>query len=33
MNQVMPLSVYTDMYNFVLLRRAGLAVWRNVALP
>ena len=33
LDQVMPLSVYTDMYNFVLLRRAGLAVWRNVALP
>ena len=29
----MPLSIYTDMYNFVRLRRAGLAVWSNVSLP
>lgn len=33
LDEVMPLSIYTDMYNFVLLRRAGLAVWRNVPLP
>jgi len=27
LDAVMPLSIYTDMYNFVLLRRTGLAVW------
>lgn len=25
---MMPLAIYTDMYNFVKLRRLGLAVWR-----
>ncbi|MFO0744928.1 MAG: hypothetical protein U1F43_39205 [Myxococcota bacterium] len=29
----MPLSIYTDMYNFVVLRRAGLALWEAAALP
>ncbi|MFT5354267.1 MAG: hypothetical protein ACI9KE_001472 [Polyangiales bacterium] len=33
LDAMMPLSIYTDMYNFVLLRRAGLAVWSNVLLP
>jgi hypothetical protein len=33
LDQEMPLSIYTDMYNFVLLRRAGLAVWSHVPLP
>ena len=33
LDQAMPLAVYTDMYNFVLLRRAGLAVWSDLALP
>ena len=33
LDQVMPLSVYTDMYNYVVLHRAGLALWEHVALP
>lgn len=33
LDEVMPLSIYTDMYNFPLLRRAGLAVWSGVPLP
>jgi hypothetical protein len=33
LDEVMPLSVYTDMYHFPLIRRAGLALWENVALP
>ncbi|TNF33352.1 MAG: hypothetical protein EP329_08395 [Deltaproteobacteria bacterium] len=33
LDAVMPLSVYTDMFNFVVLHRAGLAVWEHVALP
>ncbi|MCC7537380.1 MAG: hypothetical protein IT379_14250 [Deltaproteobacteria bacterium] len=28
-----PLAVYTDMYNFPLLRRTGLASWTGVVLP
>jgi hypothetical protein len=28
LDRVMPLSIYTDMYNHVKLRRLGLAVWR-----
>lgn len=33
LDDVMPLSVYTDMYHFVELRRLGLAVVEGVALP
>ncbi len=33
LDQVMPLSIYTDMYHHIVLRRAGLAVWTGVALP
>ncbi|MFO0744930.1 MAG: hypothetical protein U1F43_04535 [Myxococcota bacterium] len=33
LDAAMPLSVYTDMYNFVVLRRAGLALWESVVLP
>lgn len=33
LGRAMPLSVYTDMYNFVVLRRAGLALWERVPLP
>ncbi len=33
LDHVMPLSLYTDMSNFIVLRRAGLAVWQNVPLP
>ncbi|MEM9068079.1 MAG: hypothetical protein AAGE52_06210 [Myxococcota bacterium] len=33
LDAVMPLSLYTDMYNFIKLRRMGLATWRNVPLP
>lgn len=29
----MPLSIYTDMYHDVRLRRLGLALWERVALP
>jgi hypothetical protein len=28
LDRAMPLSIYTDMYNHVKLRRLGLAVWR-----
>ena len=33
LDAAMPLSVYTDMFHFVTLRRAGLAVWEHVTLP
>lgn len=33
LDALMPLAVYTDMMNFVVLHRAGLAVWSGVALP
>lgn len=33
LDEVMPLSLYTDMYNDVVLHRAGLALWEMVALP
>ena len=33
LDAVMPLSVYTDMYHFVELRRAGLALVTDVRLP
>lgn len=29
----MPLSIYTDMYNYPVLRRLGLALWSGVSLP
>jgi hypothetical protein len=31
LDRVMPLSLYTDMYNYVVLRRLGLALWEHVA--
>lgn len=33
LDAVMPLSVYTDMFSFPVLHRAGLALWEHVALP
>ncbi|MFO0744932.1 MAG: hypothetical protein U1F43_04545 [Myxococcota bacterium] len=33
LDEAMPLSLYTDMYNYVVLHRAGLALWESVALP
>jgi hypothetical protein len=33
LDEVMPLAVYTDMLNFVVLSRAGLALWDKVTLP
>jgi len=33
LDEAMPLAIYTDMFNFVVLHRAGLALWENVALP
>lgn len=33
LDALMPLAVYTDMLNFVVLHRAGLAVWSGVTLP
>ena len=33
LDQVMPLSIYSDMFNYPLVRRAGLAVWTGVPLP
>ncbi len=33
LDQAMPLSVYTDMFHFVRLRRAGLALWEAPPLP
>jgi len=33
LDQAMPMSLYTDMFNFVVLHRAGLAVWEHVVLP
>ncbi|MEM9068074.1 MAG: hypothetical protein AAGE52_06185 [Myxococcota bacterium] len=33
LDAVMPLSLYTDMYNFIKLRRMGLANWTRVPLP
>jgi hypothetical protein len=31
LDTVMPLSIYTDMYHFPVVRRAGLVVWNHVA--
>ncbi len=31
--EVMPLSLYTDMFNYVVLNRASLALWEKVVLP
>lgn len=33
LDQMMPLALYTDMYNFVELRRASLGLWSGVVLP
>lgn len=33
LDTMLPISIYTDMYNYVVLHRAGLAVQRGVALP
>jgi len=33
LDAVMPLSIYTDMFHYVRLRRAGLALWEHVVLP
>jgi hypothetical protein len=33
LDEVMPLTLYTDMFHYVALRRAGLALWEQVALP
>ena len=33
LEQVMPLSIYTDMFHSIRLHRAGLALWEDVALP
>ncbi|TNF33353.1 MAG: hypothetical protein EP329_08400 [Deltaproteobacteria bacterium] len=33
LDAAMPLSIYTDMFHHVLLRRAGLALWEHVKLP
>ena len=33
LNAAMPLSLYSDMYHYVLLHRAGLALWEHVELP
>ena len=30
LDRVLPLSLYTDMYNYVMLRRLGLALWEHV---
>ncbi len=31
--EAMPLALYTDMYNYVVLNRASLALWEGVVLP
>ncbi|MFT5354812.1 MAG: hypothetical protein ACI9KE_002025 [Polyangiales bacterium] len=33
LDAMMPISIYTDMYNSIVLHRAGLAVQRGVSLP
>lgn len=33
LDKVMPLSLFTSMYHYVVLHRLGLAVWQNVVLP
>ena len=33
LDEQMPISLYTDMRHYVELRRTGLAVWQNAALP
>ena len=33
LDQQMPVSIYTDMFHYVELRRTGLALWRGVSLP
>jgi hypothetical protein len=33
LDAMMPISIYTDMFNFIVLHRAGLAVQRGLSLP
>jgi len=33
LDEVMPVSLYTDMYNYIMLQRAGLVLWSGVVLP
>lgn len=33
LSEVMPLSIYTDMFHYIRLRRASLALWPGVTLP
>jgi hypothetical protein len=33
LDQVMPVSIFTDMFHWVELHRAGLALWQKVVLP
>jgi len=33
LDEVMPLSIYTDMFHHVVMRRMGLALWQDVRLP
>lgn len=33
LDEVMPLSIYTDMHSYTVLNRAGLVVWNEVSLP
>ncbi|TNF33354.1 MAG: hypothetical protein EP329_08405 [Deltaproteobacteria bacterium] len=33
LSAAIPLSIYTDMYHYVVLQRAGLALWEHVTLP
>lgn len=33
LDEVMPLSIYTNMHSFTVLNRAGLVVWNEVQLP
>ncbi|MFO0744933.1 MAG: hypothetical protein U1F43_04550 [Myxococcota bacterium] len=33
LDAAMPLSIYADMHRYVVLERAGLALWESVALP
>jgi hypothetical protein len=33
LDKLMPLSLFTSMYHYVVLHRLGLAVWQNVVLP
>ena len=33
LDAAMPLAIYADMFHFVVLHRAGLALWEHVTLP